>query len=250
MSESLTIGQRVVVRPGNQSEVWAKGSFAPTDSKLIRQAIMAATPAADMMAALGDPELWILCSAVFFCGTPFESTVSAELYNQNDPERARELLAQAGYAGETLVILNSSDHAQLNPLGIVLKPALEEAGFTVEMPDMDLAAVISRLAANDWNLFTNFCPTSTCAQPDLTPVTNLSVDLWGWPGYPDLVNQFIRAPDLAAKKAIVDEMQARIYDDAYNIVLGQFFPMLPHRITVANLKPTMFPTYYNVWVEE
>ena len=43
-------------------------------------------------------------------------------------------------------------------------------------------------------------------------------------------------------------MQAAAYEDAYNIVLGQFFPMLPHQIRVANLKPTAFPTYYNVWL--
>ena len=239
----------VVTKPGNQSEVWAKGSFAPTDNKLVRQAILAAVDAESMMASLGDPELWILCSSVFFCGTPWESTVSEELYNQNNPERAAELLDQAGYAGETIVILNSSDHPQLNPLGIVLKPSLEAAGMTVEMPGMDLATVISRLGANDWNLFTNFCPASTCAQPDISPVNNLSETLWGWPGYPDLVAEFIRAPNLDAKKAVVDRMQAAAYEDAYNIVLGQFFPMLPHQIRVANLKPTAFPTYYNVWLD-
>ena len=238
-----------VTKPGNQSEVWAKGSFAPTDNKLVRQAILAAVDAESMMASLGDPELWILCSSVFFCGTPWESTVSEELYNQNNPERAAELLAEAGYAGETIVILNSSDHPQLNPLGIVLKPSLEAAGMTVEMPGMDLATVISRLGANDWNLFTNFCPASTCAQPDISPVNNLSETLWGWPGYPDLVAEFIRAPNLDAKKAVVDRMQAAAYEDAYNIVLGQFFPMLPHQIRVANLKPTAFPTYYNVWLD-
>ncbi len=239
----------VVTKPGNQSEVWAKGSFAPTDNKLVRQAILAAVDAESMMASLGDPELWILCPSVFFCGTPWESTVSAELYNQNNPERAAELLDQAGYSGETIVILNSSDHPQLNPLGIVLKPSLEAAGMTVEMPGMDLATVISRLGANDWNLFTNFCPASTCAQPDISPVNNLSETLWGWPGYPDLVAEFIRAPNLDAKKAVVDRMQAAAYEDAYNIVLGQFFPMLPHQIRVANLKPTAFPTYYNVWLD-
>jgi peptide/nickel transport system substrate-binding protein len=239
----------VVTKPGNQSEVWAKGSFAPTDNKLVRQAILAAVDAESMMASLGDPALWILCSSVFFCGTPWESTVSAELYNQNNPERAAELLDQAGYNGETIVILNSSDHPQLNPLGIVLKPSLEAAGMSVEMPGMDLATVISRLGANDWNLFTNFCPASTCAQPDISPVNNLSETLWGWPGYPDLVAEFIRAPNLDAKKAVVDRMQAAAYEDAYNIVLGQFFPMLPHQIRVANLKPTAFPTYYNVWLD-
>ena len=239
----------VVTKPGNQSEVWAKGSFAPTDNKLVRQAILAAVDAESMMASLGDPELWILCSSVFFCGTPWESTVSEELYNQNNPERAAELLDQAGYAGETIVILNSSDHPQLNPLGIVLKPSLEAAGMTVEMPGMDLATVISRLGANDWNLFTNFCPASTCAQPDISPVNNLSETLWGWPGYPDLVAEFIRAPNLEAKRSVVDRMQAAAYEDAYNIVLGQFFPMLPHQIRVANLKPTAFPTYYNVWLD-
>ena len=239
----------VVTKPGNQSEVWAKGSFAPTDNKLVRQAILAAVDAESMMASLGDPELWILCSSVFFCGTPWESTVSAELYNQNNPDRSKELLAEAGYDGETIVILNSSDHPQLNPLGIVLKPSLEAAGMTIEMPGMDLATVISRLSANDWNLFTNFCPASTCAQPDISPVNNLSETLWGWPGYPDLVAEFIRAPNLEAKKAVVDRMQAKAYEDAYNIVLGQFFPMLPHRVRVANLKPTAFPAYYNVWLD-
>ena len=241
----------VASKPGNQSQVTMKGTTAPvTSNKLIRQAVQAAINAEDMMASLGDPALWILCPAVFYCGTPLESDVSAELYNQNDPVRAGELLAQAGYAGQTIVILNPVDIPQLYPLGLVLKPALEAAGMTIDMPAIDTAAFVSRLGNNDWDMHTNFCPASTCAYPDNNYISNPFANLYDWPGYVELVNEFVLANDLAAQKAAADKIQAAMYEDAYDINLGQFFPMVPHRRTVVNLQPYGSPTYYNVWLEQ
>ena len=100
----------MISTPGNQSSITMQSNVFPTDNKLVRQAIGAAINAEDHMASLGDPALWMLCPAVFFCGTPLESDVSAEFYNENNPERAKELLAQAGYNGEPIVIMNPTDY--------------------------------------------------------------------------------------------------------------------------------------------
>ena len=238
----------VVAKPGNQSQITINASVPPTTNKLIRKAIQAAINAEDHMRSLGSPDLWILCKAYFFCGTPLETDIGSEPYNSADPEKAKKFLEEAGYDGEPVVILNPTDYPQLTPLGFVLKPNLEAAGFTVEMPTTDWASIVSRLGTPDWNMFTNFCGSAGCG----LPLRNFFVtpyDRYGYPGYPDLLAKYTKALDFAQQFAIVEELQVAMYEDAWNINLGQWFPMHPHRSKVKNLQPYSRPMYHNVWIE-
>ena len=240
----------MISTPGNQSSITIQSNVFPTDSKLVRQAIGAAINAEDHMISLGDPALWRLCPAVFFCGTPLESHVSDEFYNQNNPDRAKELLAQAGYSGEPITILNPTDYPQLTPLGFVLKPQLEKAGFKVEMPTTDWATIVSRLREKDWNMFTNFCASWFCGDPLLHFLISEGHYMGGNPTLVDLQLQFAKESDPVAQLKIVDEIQRVWYDNQHFVILGQWFPIFPHQTYVKNFRPTFVPLYYNAWSEK
>ena len=238
----------IVSRPGNQSQISIKASVPPMDNKLVRQAVGAAINAEDHMISLGDPALWQLCHSVFMCGSPLESDVSSELYNQNNIEKAKGLLKQAGYNNEPIIILNPTDYPQLTPLGFVLKPTLEAAGFNVDMPATDWATIVSRLGTPDFHMFTNFCASWFCGLP-LINSYYAKRDAWGRPGYPDVVARYAKAKDAAERLSVAEEMQKIMYEDVWMVPLGQWFPMHPHRTYVKNLQPYSIPTYYNVWLE-
>ncbi len=238
----------MISTPGNQSSITMQSNVFPTDNKLVRQAIGAAINAEDHMASLGDPALWMLCPAVFFCGTPLESDVSAEFYNENNPERAKELLAQAGYNGEPIVIMNPTDYPQLTPLGFVLKPQLEKAGFNVEMPTMDWASIVGKLREKDWNMFTNFCASWFCGDPLLHFIVSEGHYMGGNPDLVQLQLDFAMEQDAGKQMEIVEEIQRVWYDNQHFVILGQWFPIYPHRTYVRNFRPTFVPIYYNAWL--
>ena len=69
--------------------------------RLMRLAIRAAIDAEEIMTGYGDPSLWTLCPALQHCGVAWqEPSTNTELYNENNPAKAKLLLEQAGYAGE------------------------------------------------------------------------------------------------------------------------------------------------------
>jgi peptide/nickel transport system substrate-binding protein len=238
----------IVSKPGNQSQISIKASVPPMDNVTLRQAVGAAINAEDHMMSLGDPALWQLCHSVFMCGSPLESDVSKELYNQNDIEKAKGLVSQGGYDGTPIVILNPTDYPQLTPLGFVLKPSLEAAGFNVDMPATDWATIVSRLGSPDFHMFTNFCASWFCGLPLINSYF-AERESWGRPGHPAEVMAFAKAKNAAERSAAASALQEIMYREVYMVPLGQWFPMHPHRSYVKNLQPYSIPTYYNVWID-
>jgi peptide/nickel transport system substrate-binding protein len=87
----------------------------PFDNVKMRQAVLAVADQADFMTVFaGDPKNWKVCPSFFTCGTPMASEVgSTALTGKRDFDRAKKLIAEAGYKGETIVVLDAVD--QPNP---------------------------------------------------------------------------------------------------------------------------------------
>ena len=225
------------------------GMENPMANKLMRQAVAVAINAEDMMGSLGPPALWELCGAVFYCGTPLESTAGTDRYNVQDLELAKRLMEQAGYGGEELVILSPTDYPQLTPLGPVLKPALEKAGFNVSMPTLDWAGVLARLTTPDWHIMVNYCGLSACggvlSNFWLTPGNFLGA----WPNLNELAKAYALAGTQEEQLGIVDQIGDLFYDEQPYTILGQWFPITPFQKYVKNLRPGPMPIYSNVWID-
>jgi peptide/nickel transport system substrate-binding protein len=107
----------------------------PTENPLIRQAIKYALDRetiVDVIDGLGIPTLSRI--------TPPTLGWDPEMYEQTgeyDPERARELLAEAGYAGEELTFHSSSSWINQRALAEVITAMLQEVGLNVNLILMD-----------------------------------------------------------------------------------------------------------------
>jgi peptide/nickel transport system substrate-binding protein len=86
----------------------------PTANAKLRQAIYAALDVDQiMLAAEGDPDFYVLDpSWIPDRNSIWHSKAGAEKFGVADPERAKKLLAEAGYRGETLRWLTSKDFYQ------------------------------------------------------------------------------------------------------------------------------------------
>ncbi len=79
--------------------------YPPFDNVKMRQAVLMAASQADFMTAfVGEEKNWNLCPSFFTCGTPMASDAGSEaLSSPRDFEKAKKLIAEAGYKGETIV---------------------------------------------------------------------------------------------------------------------------------------------------
>ena len=239
----------VTLKPGNQSQLLFNSNVSPTDNKKVRQAIQATIDHGEVMGSLGDASLWQLCPAYFFCGTPLESNVAGELFNERNLDKARRLLKEAGYAGEKITILSAVDNAFTHPPGIVLDQTLKKIGLNVDFPSIDFATLAARLGTPEWNALVGFCANWFCGLPLLSSRIGGN-KTFGIPGYPDLKTEFSVAEGLDEQLAVVAKMQTRLREDVWYIPLGQWFPIQGIRKDVKNLQPNFIPLYYNVWIEK
>ena len=249
--------------PGLRSNVYLNPQIPPFSYKLARQALQTGVNIEDMMFALGDPQLWMVCDAVYWCGTPLETHVGSSFdvelsdgphtigYNVYDVETAQQLLAESDYAGETTIILNPTDLAILTPLGPVLKQFMEEIGFNVEMPALDWSTITSMFGSTDsYSLATDAFEHYCCGSPIQDHLISGTLDfIIRDADLVDLQLAFARELDPAKSTAIIEQIQIARWEKVTSLLLGQFFPMHPSTVELKNWEVKAVPYYAGTWLE-
>ena len=178
-------------------------------NKIMRQAVNAVLNDADiMMAGVPNAEFYRLDSSYMYMEQKsWYSDAGKEYYNQNDPEKAKELLQEAGYNGETFTILVSSDYSEFYNDAIVIQAELQSIGVNCELLVGDWATFLSyRSDPSAYDAFiTSFTPISV-------PTMNLYLTQT-WPGWEtdstvvEAFNKINTAEDLESAYKIWDELQ-------------------------------------------
>jgi peptide/nickel transport system substrate-binding protein len=227
----------------------------PTDSQKIRQAILVALDWEALMAGIGPSELWFLCPAIYYCNTPLETDIGAsEWYSQHDIPRAKALLEEGGYAGETIFIMNPADYATIAPLGPVLKAQMEDIGLTTEMPGMDWSTLVSKIYDLGWNLFTSWSTHNGFGSPihDLNNVDG-GTGYGGGFTFPDQIEarkEFAFAATPAEQMVAVEKLQMAYFINVPRIYGGQWSSIFPYRNYIKNFTTPSYPMYMHAWIEK
>jgi len=146
-----------------------------------RRGINAALSCYDILyGAYGNEDYFELCSSYMFPSQELWYTENgSEYYNQNDAEKAKEILTEAGYDfTEPFKILVASDSPDFYSMAVIIKAELEEAGIPCEIAsyDWNTFVEIRNNEPSEYNAFiTSFSPKSV-------PSMNLylSADWAGW----------------------------------------------------------------------
>ena len=209
-----------------------------------------------MGAAAGDPKYWKTCAALFGCGTPFETNAGADvLVKGPNPEKARQLIQEAGYKGEKIVLLSATDQPIVHGQDLVTLAALRNAGLNVELQANDWGTLITRRASKEpiekggWSIF----HTWTSAPDFFSPAVNLPLrangeKAWfGWPTDPKieaLIDAWFKALELAAQKKLAADIQVEAYtNDIPYVPTGQFVAPTAYRKNLDGIiiAPVVFP---------
>lgn len=229
--------QTIIGRPGATPLVFFNKSKPPFDMSpkglLMRKAIQALVNAEEVMLGYGPKELWTLCpTGIAFCGTFWETSAGAEeAYNQNNIEKAKQLLKEAGYAGEPIILLDPTDFSTIHPIPIVLKVQMERAGINVDYRATDWASMVSLLQAPEgspsrlqWDIFPTW---NSLAYHPLNNQLIADGDLGYYksPAMNELRIKLSKETDIIKAKTIMDEMQKVFYEEVPYVHMGQFFQL-------------------------
>ncbi|TEA71963.1 ABC transporter substrate-binding protein [Allopusillimonas ginsengisoli] len=240
---------------------WAQYRFnflyPPFNNKQIRQAAMYAVgQESAMKAAVGNSKYYETCAAVFGCGTRYASSYGSDIVVSPDVEKAKKLLAQAGYDGTPVVILNPTDNAVLSALPVVVAAGLRKAGFNVKLKPMDwqtfAVARNSKKPVEDggWNVIPGASSLVASSDPFSATVAGSGAKAWaGWPDVPEieaLKLEFARAIDPEERKRIAEEVQKLVIDNGVIIPLGQYVAAAAYSKTLTGLLHSPITTFWNV----
>jgi peptide/nickel transport system substrate-binding protein len=231
---------------------------APFNNPKIRQAVLYALNQEDFLkATIGDPEYYKVCKAMFVCGSPLETMAGMEDKLESNFAKARQLLQEAGYNREPVVLLHSTDLQVLTNLAPVAKSLLERAGFVVDMQSMDWQTVVARRVKRDpptqggWSAMLTSWVAADILNPVMAGFFNASGDkaAFGWPTDPEieaLRARYARASTAAEQKQIAEAVQRRVSEAPTHIHLGQWYSPGAHRKNISGWLEAPAPVFWNI----
>ncbi len=221
----------------------------------IRQAVLAAIAVEPTAQASHGEGYFELGPGIMMPQTVWKSDVSAELYNQGNPEKARQLLQEAGYNGTPARLLATQEDLGDYNAAVVCQQQLQEAGFTVELEVTDEATLDENLESDDrWDMTTNayvFRP-----DPILIPAFASCAEDGQWCSDPKVaVSQRLQTEtDFEARFAALEELQRLWYEEAPAVKLANNYGVAALSSRVQGLiGSTHFeiePEFANAWLAE
>lgn len=217
----------------------------------LRQAVLAAINCDDvMLAAYGDPNLYILNPG--WCNpddAAWGTDAGKDYYNQNNIEKAKELLAKAGYNNEEIVLVTTPDYPEMYNATLVVQQQLIAAGMNAVVEQYDFATFMEHRANTEqYDLFI------TSNRYNLSPV-QLSVLTKDWAGLdlPEIDASMVAIRTAASQAEASAEwanLQEFLYEHGASLVFGHYSGLIASGAEVEGFNYFDLPIYWNVKVPE
>jgi peptide/nickel transport system substrate-binding protein len=219
-----------------------------------RRALVAALNMTQVMQAVSfgnRPDYFRTQPSIFFPEqTTWYSDAGGDVYNHQDLEQVKKLLAEANYHGEEVVYLTNQNYSWMYKASQAVAAMWRRAGINVKLELMDWPSQIQRAqslkgwAINQTGWSPRFDPTQTsdnfhCGAPGGYGHCDPQMD-----ALLDGLNT--GAPDEERKK-LWDQLQGMVWDTVAVVRLGDFFEPEAVRADVAGYKPFyVTPRFWNV----
>lgn len=229
-------------------------SKPPTDNLLVRRAIQAALDMEEIMTIATEDNFRLNHSMLYPGHAYYPGDVNSELYNQADPDKARALLEEAGYDGEELVLLTNSDYASMQNVAVVVAETLQDIGMNVTLDVYDWPTSTSR---RDDRTTHNLFSTAYAIQPFIGPF-GFEKMLSGADNYSfydedpvmeEAWQRILTSPDLETRQAAWVDIETRMYEQVYQIKLGDRGVKQAAAANVRNFVPYDAIRAWDIWFE-
>ena len=232
----------------------------PFNDVRARRAVMMALSQEDYMrAVVGDDEtLWKALPSYFTPGTDSYTEAGGDiLKGPRKYDEAKKLLKDAGYNGEKVVLCVATDVQITKAEGDVTADLLGKIGMNVDYQALDWGTVGARRAKKDpidkggWNIFHTWHAGADCVNPaPYTALASSGDKAWfGWPtskSVEDGITAWYDAPDLAAEKKAMVDINKAAFDDVVYAPTGFFLQYQGWRKNVSGVVKAPFPVFWGV----
>jgi peptide/nickel transport system substrate-binding protein len=197
-----------------------------------------------LQAAIGDPRYFKVCKAMFGCGTPLETSAGMEGVLESRFDESKKLLKELGYDGTPIVVLQSTDVANLVNMAPVAKTLLERGGFKVDVQSMDWQTLVARRTKKDpishggWNIVMTAASVVLLLDPVNNHYAEASGDRaqFGWPLDEEIEKlrmAFVRESAPKKQLEIAEKVQTRIISEGVTLPLGQYVQPMARRKNIS-----------------
>jgi len=230
----------------------------PFNNAKLRAALLPAVDQQQFLeAAMGsEPELYHLPAGVFTPGLPMANDAGMAVFTApRDLALAKRLVAESGYNGEKVLLMSPSDYPALQALCQVARDLFQRLGLNVEYASMDWGTLVQRRTSREpvekggWSSFcTTYEGLSVATPASHFPIRGNGFDGWfGWPTSPRLEalrDAWFEAPDLAAQRAICEQMQLLAWQEVPFIPVGQWFYPTAMRTNLVDVVKAPYPIFW------
>ena len=171
-------------------------------------------------------------------------------YDQNNPEKAKALLKEAGYNGEEVILQTASNYPQFRGAILMLSEQMKAAGINVKVDVVDWTTNASNMqrGTGKWNISS----TGFCSNPLLGP-QQWRVMFYTFPQVKSdevmdrAYEKFHASLDPAARKDAWREIEQRVLDQAFMIKIADVANIRAYDKTkVEGLEAYYLPQFWNV----
>ncbi len=237
---------------------WIVLNFNPTKPPFndvrMRQAVLAALNRDEVMATGGGlKEFYRLDPGLSFQEQVWHTSEAAELYNQKNPEKAKRLMAEAGYKGQEIVIITNSDYDWMLKAATVTQAQLKAIGMNVTMQVYDWPGQLNvRKDRSKWDISYTGVSSLRFDPTGLDFMLHGAGDYTGYknPKLDAALDQGARESDPKKRYEAYRQGQRIVYEDVPLIKHGDLHGIQAHRAHVKGYSAWYAPRFWNVWLEK
>lgn len=234
--------------------------FAPFNNVKARQALAMLVKQSDYMSAGYGPEGWWheSCFSYFSCDGDSKTDAGSEPYQHQDLAAARKLMEEAGYNGETVIVVGTRELPAQGALADVTAAALRSIGVNVDLQMVDFAQLQVRRNSKappqegGWHIIHSAFNGGVLS----SPVTNFVIDsscegknYFGWPcdqNVEAVRARYMTETDPTKQRVLLDELSAALWASLPAILTGEYFTPFAVRSEVSGLVRANMLVFWNL----
>jgi peptide/nickel transport system substrate-binding protein len=232
----------------------------PFDNIKMRQAVLAVADQRDYMNAMaGDQSNWHTCFSFYTCDVAEPDEQGGEaLSGLRDYEKAKRLIAESGYKGERIIVLDPAEIPHIHAEALITNDLLKRLGLNVELATSDWGTVVKRrnmrepIERGGWSVFVTTFPSFDMINPATNALLRASGIAGAFDGWPTddktevLLAAWYAATDETQRHNLADQIQQRAFEFVPYIPVGQFLVRRALRKDLTGVLDAPIPFLWNI----
>ncbi len=204
-----------------------------------------------MLGSFTDEELyWLDPGYMTSTISNWASDAGSEFYNQNDPEKAKQLLDEIGYNNEEIRIMTTRDYPFFYSATVIIQEQLTKLGMNVKLVVYDWPTFMEKLTNDleEWDAAI-FASATVSTPSQLLAISSTFAGGIADPTTTSLLEALETSPSQEKAKKIWDELQGHAWENHLPVtIIGGYNSLFGATDKVEGLTTFSGPIYWNTKV--